>query len=121
MLMKGGAVFNLEGKSWDFKVQMQTTLLQTQISLEDIYYEMAKTEVQETGKSAVIFCDRGVLDGSAYVEDELWTQIMDDAGWELSIRDKRYDAVVHMVTAALGAEPFYDYGNETRYETIPEA
>jgi len=82
---------------------------------------MAKNELKETGQPAVIFYDRGVLDGSAYVEEELWAQIMDEQDFDWNIRDKRYDAVVHMVTAAEGAEPFYDYENEARFETIPEA
>ena len=121
MMMKGGAIFNLEGKSWEYKVQMQTSLLHTQISLEDIWLQMAKNDLKETGKPVVVFYDRGVLDGSAYVEEELWSQIMDEQDFDWNIRDKRYDAVVHMVTAAEGAEKFYDYENETRYETIPQA
>ncbi len=59
-----------------------------------------------------------MLDGSAYVSEELWTQIMDEQHFEQNIRDKRYDAIVHMVTAAEGAEEFYDYGNEVRYENV---
>ena len=35
--------------------------------------------------------------------------------------DKRYDAVVHMVTAAEGAAEFYDFSNEARYENPEEA
>jgi len=35
--------------------------------------------------------------------------------------NRRYDSVIHMVTAADGAEDFYDYGNEARYETVEEA
>ena len=31
--------------------------------------------------------------------------------------EKRYDAIVHMVTAADGAEEFYDLSNEARFET----
>lgn len=37
------------------------------------------------------------------------------------MKDKRYDAVIHMVTAADGAEEFYDYANEARYENVEEA
>ena len=72
--------------------------------MEDIFYDMALRECEETGQNAVIFCDRGVLDGSAYVTEEVWTQIMDEQGFESNIKDRRYDAVVHMVTAAHGAE-----------------
>jgi len=46
---------------------------------------------------------------------------MDEVGFEPSIKDKRYDAVIHMVTAAEGAEEFYDYGNEARFEDIQGA
>jgi hypothetical protein len=52
------------------------------------------------------------------VSEELWSQIMDEQHFEQSIKDKRYDAVIHMVTAAEGAEEFYDFGNEARYENI---
>lgn len=119
--MKGGAILALDNHSWDFKVQMQTSLFKAQKALEDIFTEVANNESKETGKPAVIFCDRGVLDGSAYVSEELWSQIMDEQHFEENIRDKRYDAVIHMVTAAEGAEEFYDYGNEARYENIEEA
>ena len=43
---------------------------------------------------------------------------MDEQGFEYTIRDRRYDSVIHMVTAAEGAEEFYDYGNEARYENL---
>ncbi len=46
---------------------------------------------------------------------------MDEQGFGPNIRDKRYDAVIHMVTAAEGAEEFYDYGNEARFENIDQA
>ena len=111
LMMKGGAILALDNHSWDFKVQMQTSLFKAQKALEDIFTEVANNESKETGKPAVIFCDRGVLDGSAYVSEELWSQIMDEQHFEENIRDKRYDAVIHMVTAAEGAEEFYDYGN----------
>ncbi|MBK8156746.1 MAG: hypothetical protein IPK55_12480 [Streptococcus sp.] len=35
----------------------------------------------------------------------------------VQLRDKRYDAVVHLVTAAEGAEQFYNLANEARSET----
>lgn len=119
LMMKGGATLDIAKLSWDFQVQMQTSLFKTQTALEDIFINIATNESQETGRPAVVFCDRGVLDGSAYVSEELWAQIMDEQDFENNIRDKRYDAVIHMVTAAEGAEEFYDYGNEARYEDVP--
>lgn len=46
---------------------------------------------------------------------------MDDLGVTTQlIRDIRYDAVIHMVTAADGAEEFYasQAAGEARYETV---
>ena len=40
---------------------------------------------------------------------------------ENNLIEKRYDAVVHMVTAAEGAEEFYNLSNEARYEDAEAA
>jgi len=38
------------------------------------------------------------------------------------LRDKRYDAVIHLVTAADGAEKYYTLANnQARYEDVPTA
>jgi len=49
--------------------------------------------------------------------------ILDMEGVKLvDIRDKRYNAVFHLVTAAIGAEKFYTTGNNAaRRETVEEA
>ena len=53
----------------------------------------------------VILIDRGLLDGSAYVDKENWQALLDDLGVNtIMLRDNRYDGVLHMVTAADGAE-----------------
>ena len=44
--------------------------------------------------------------------------MLDEVGLNtVTLRDKRYDAVLHMVTAANGAEEFYDLeSNHARWE-----
>jgi len=38
------------------------------------------------------------------------------------LRDKRYDSIIHLVTAADGAESFYTLENNVaRYEDVPTA
>lgn len=71
----------------------------------------------------VVLIDRGLMDGSAYVSSENWQALMDDLGVNVvQLRDIRYDAVLHMVTAANGAEKFYaSLNNEARYESKEEA
>jgi len=36
----------------------------------------------------------------------------------VSLRDKRYDGVIHLVTSADGAEKFYNLANIARSESI---
>ena len=49
--------------------------------------------------------------------------LLDETGWStIHLRDKRYEAVIHMVTSADGAESFYtDANNEARYESKQQA
>lgn len=89
------------------------------MTCEDIFIEIALN----SDKRCVIICDRGVMDGSAYTDDNVWQALLDETAWNtIQLRDRRYEAVIHMVTAADGAEEFYTgENNEARYETREEA
>ena len=88
-----------------------------QIALEESFLDIGQMVTQQ---HVVILIDRGLCDGSAYVEQEDWQALMDDLNMNLAMmRDNRYEAVVHMVTAADGAEQFYaSLTNEARYESV---
>ena len=93
-----------------------------QMNLENAFFELAENESYEKKKHAIVLCDRGLYDGSAFVVPELWSQIFNEQGLGgLNFIEKRYDAIVHMVTAAEGAEKFYNYSNKARYETLEQA
>ena len=119
MLMKGGAFIQTGKMSFSDQVRFQINIMKTQMSLEDTFLEAAVQSHQPT----VILCDRGVMDGMAYTTDQLWQALLDETGWATNkLRDRRYEAVIHMVTAADGAAKFYtNANNEARYETIEEA
>lgn len=101
------------------QVAMQYNLLKTQLHLEDSLRDLAKA----TGKPAVILCDRGTMDGRAYVSNKVWAKVLEKMDTDnVSLRDTRYDAVLHMVTAAIGAEAHYGLeNNATRSESVEEA
>ena len=45
------------------------------------------------------------MDGSAYVNQNTWQTVLDEIGASITqVRDLRYHAVIHLVTAANGAE-----------------
>lgn len=92
--------------------------MKTQISLEDIIHNLAVS----TEEPAVILTDRGLMDSAGYVGFEMFHKICSKMNWDITeLRDNRYDAVIHLVTAADGAREFYDYKNEARFETPEEA
>lgn len=63
------------------------------------------------------------MDGMAYTDDNVWQALLDETGWStIQLRDRRYEAVIHMVTSADGATKFYtSENNEARYETVDQA
>lgn len=63
------------------------------------------------------------MDGMAYTDENVWQALLDETGWStIQLRDRRYEATVHLVTAADGAAVFYtNENNEARYETVEQA
>lgn len=105
-------------------VMFQVHLAQLQMRLEHTMHEMA----MQSGERAVVLCDRGVIDGKAYCSQQAWSYVLNELGQsEAHLRDRRYDAVIHLVTAANGAEKFYTLeqaegaGSSARTETLDEA
>ena len=75
------------------------------------------------GRHAVLLCDRGTMDVLAYVGKDAFDEVCEENGWTVpQLRDQRYEAVVHLVTAAVGAEAFYTLeNNKARSESRDEA
>lgn len=105
ILMKGGAFIVSTGFTEAQGLLFQKTLMRLQVALEDSFIEIARLS---TGNDVVILIDRGLMDGSAYVSRSQWQALMDDMQTStLEIRDNRYEAVIHLMTAADGAAEFY--------------
>ena len=68
MLMKGGAMIQTHKLSFADAVKFQVNVMRSQMSLEDIFIDIALNSDIKT----VIICDRGVMDGSAYTDDNVW-------------------------------------------------
>lgn len=115
LLFSGGA--RPETWSHDEQVRFQTLLLTLGAQLEDAFVSAAHA----CGKPSVVLCDRGAMDSRAYVGDEAWFEILKASEWTVvGLRDERYDAVVHLVTAADGAEAAYTTANNAVRDETPE-
>ena len=107
---------------FDFELQ----LFKTQLAFEETVLHMARMRDSLLRKRpCVIFYDRGLLDMKAYMPPPMWKEIIHRDEMEMGEGDEaedtlraRYDLVVHLVTAADGAERFYTTeNNATRTET----
>lgn len=88
-------------------VEFQTALMKLQICLEDIFTKIVSINLKS--KQVYVLCDRGLMDGSAYLSKEQWEVLLNEMGlYEQDIREERYDQVIHMITAADGAELYYN-------------
>ncbi|XP_055328009.1 TRPL translocation defect protein 14-like isoform X2 [Paramacrobiotus metropolitanus] len=107
-LLSGGVRFS-ELSPHDCHV-FQENLLKTMMQIEQTYMALAET----CAKNCLIICDRGTMDASAYLEPAAWEKIMKQNNLNaVDIRDNRYNQVIHLVTAANGAETFYTLANHT--------
>ncbi len=100
--------------------QFQKGIVDYQLYKEAMYESFAMTLPDDT--KCLLICDRGVLDNKAYIDREGFEQILK----ELSLKEidllTRYQMVLHLVTAAKGAEEFYTLeNNEARSESVEEA
>jgi predicted ATPase len=89
----------------DFYYEGEKVILETQLELEDKIMRMAET----CKEPCVIVCDRGAMDISAYISTDMWKELTDSChtSTEELRTGNRYDAILHLVSAADGAEKFY--------------
>ena len=99
-------VFGAAGRpSYDDKprlMEFQKAIILVQKQIEDLF--LSKLCAPNT----VLISDRGILDNKAFVYPEDWSLLLSDLNLtEAEIGLKRYDAVIHLVTAADGAPAHY--------------
>ena len=115
MLLTGGVSF--VGAPPEHVVTIEANLVAMQMAMEQAFTAIAAS----SGGPAVVLCDRGTMDVSAYLPPSSWQALLDEQDWTtVGLRDRRYDAVIHLVTAADGAEAFYTTANNAARTETPE-
>ena len=111
------AGMNYLTKNSAFFYEGEKATLEIQLALEDKFMRMA----QACSSPSVIVCDRGAMDISAYMAPDTWQEITRSVGTSSAELRERYDAVLHLVSAADGAEQYYTTANNAqRYEQMNE-
>lgn len=88
-----------------------------QAAKEILYRDFASKLLAE--KVLIVF-DRGIMDGRAYIDAEDFHQLLAEIGLTEEEARNRYDAVFHLVTAAIGALEFYTTSNNKARTETPE-
>ncbi|XP_036331534.1 TRPL translocation defect protein 14-like isoform X3 [Rhagoletis pomonella] len=102
VLLSGGVKFSDLTDKEAFK--FQENLIRTMIQIENTYFELGQSSLRD----CLIICDRGVMDASAYISKDKWEKMMSANNWNpIELRDNRYNQILHLVSAANGAEDFY--------------
>jgi len=108
MVVHAGGMILMSKFNTEEKIHFQSLLMRFQMYAEDYF-----TKLAEMSKSpSIVLCDRGVVDPYAYISKEEFQAIMDEEGWSwVTLRDRRYDRVIFLNSAAYGAEDFYTLDN----------
>lgn len=100
-------------------LDFQRILYSKQLYKESLYERIANLIPSD---KIVILYDRGMLDNKSYVSNEEFNMLLEELNLNETIVRDKYDAVFHLVTAALGAEKYYTLANNAaRTETLDEA
>jgi thymidylate kinase len=99
-------------------VPFQRTLLHLQLHREAIY-QAAADELQPT---PIILCDRGIIDGKAYMDADDFQMILSEIHLNEAEILTSYDAVFYMESTARNFPRAYNKANNnTRMESVHEA
>ena len=95
---------------------LERSIFETQIALENSVDRLA----QLMPNDSLIFFDRGLGDFRAYVEPEDWNLLLIGFRFEQDDIFKRYHQVLHLTSAALGAEKHFTNENNPARNCPPE-
>jgi thymidylate kinase len=118
IMIGGGCVYPGENGDREQLLAFEENLINLQYTVENVYANVASS----TGKPSVVIYDRGLMDPKAYMSEEVWNEVLKRGNWKEDDFLKEYDLVIHLTTAAKGAEQFYTLGNNhARTESIDQA
>jgi len=117
ILLNGGCRYpGIDGgeKLFAFEKYLMDLQLQTERSFVGI--------AASTDRPSVVVMDRGLMDIAAYIPEDKWKEILKRNNFTEEYLLSRYDMVLHLVTAADGAEDYYTTANnQARTETAEQA
>ena len=99
-------------------LDFQYFVIEDQLHKERLALKAAEAVPEE---KVLIIHDRALFDDKAYISDGEFRTVLAHFGKTEEEILAGYDAVLHLVSCAKGAEFAYNYGNAARYETVEQA
>lgn len=100
------------------QIDFQKVIFEMQIFKEDLY----KKVMRKSEEKVVLLLDRGLLDGKVYLPEKEFKKILDIHKLTEEEIFKRYDAVFHMESTAVGDAEFYNREtNQYRFSSAEQA
>ena len=99
-------------------LDFQYFVVEDQLHKERLALKAAQMVPEE---NVLVLYDRALFDDKAYISDEEFRQVLSSFGRTEEEVMAGYDAVLHLVSCAKGAEFAYNFGNEARYEPLEKA
>ncbi len=99
-------------------LEFQDFVISDQLHKEQLALKAAKMVPEE---NVLIVYDRALLDDKAYITDEEFASTLAKFGRTEADVLASYDAVLHLITCAKGAEFAYNFGNAARTESLEYA
>ena len=96
----------------------QYFVIDDQLHKEKLALKAAEMVPEE---NVLVIYDRAIFDDRAYISQEQFEKTLAYFGKTPDEIMKGYDAVLHLVTCAKGAEFAYNFGNAARYENVETA
>ena len=96
----------------------QYFVISDQLHKEQLALKGAETVPQE---KVLIIYDRAIFDDRAYISEDQFNKTLAYFGTTQQEILSGYDAVLHLVSCAKGAEFAYNFGNAARYENVDTA
>lgn len=117
MIFNSGVTIIPTNFNEDSHTVFTTGICRMQMDLERFFEQQAQYE----SKDVIIITDRGVLDNFAFCSEQVKQRVYEENGWDENFTCiDRYDQVIHLVTAAQGAEKFYTLENNVARSETPE-
>jgi CYTH domain-containing protein/predicted ATPase len=99
--------------------EFQECIMEGQLAREQAYLTFAEKVMNQ---KVVILFDRGLKDNKAYCKESEWIDLLEQFNLSDTAINCRYDAIIHLRTAAFGEDDSYTtINNSARKETKEEA